>query len=123
MNKTKVNIWGREFELPVHYQLFSDDPIMEYQKKALEDVHYVDYFDAQDAVRDYIMKNYADEVKDQPMDNMFRYVMPKSIYIPKFPDTGRFDIMCDFKFDMEHGIAIEYEHRALRMIGAQDLVL
>jgi len=123
MNKVKVNIWGRDFDLPVNYQVFHGEEITDKQKAARQDVHQVDYFDAQEEIRHYIQKNYAYELGEQSLDNLFRYVMPKSIYIPKYPDTERFAIMCDFKYDMEHGIAIVFEQGRLLMVSAQDWVL
>ena len=123
MNKVRVDIWGRDFDLPVIYQVFPGEEITDKQKAALLDVHRVDYYEAQEEIRNYIHEYFAYELGGQSLDNLFRYVMPKSIYIPKYPDTGRFAIMCDFKYDMEHGIAIVFEQGRLLMASAQDWVL
>lgn len=123
MNKVMVNIWGRDFELPVHYQVYPGEEVTDNQRSALEDVHFVDYYEAQPEIRDYIQRYFSAELNNQSMENLFRFVIPKSIYIPRLPETKRFAIMCDFKFDMEHGIGMEFEEKRFRMAGAQDWIL
>ena len=48
--------------------------------------------------------------------------MPKSISVPK-SKTRKIAIMCNFKYDMEHGLAIVFENEEFVTVGPQDIVL
>lgn len=48
--------------------------------------------------------------------------MPAYFYIP-VSDNDTAVLMCDFRFDPEHGIAVAFNKKGPVSIGAQDLVL
>ena len=37
--------------------------------------------------------------------------------------VSAFALMCNFRFDMEHGIAVIFENGAYKDVGPQDMVL
>ena len=123
MNKANVRIWGREFELSVSYQNYPGEEITENQQTTLATVHSVDYDIAKAGVEGYIRKFFSSELGDENLDNIFRFVMPKSVLIPRTDGSHIFAIMCNFKLDMEHGIAIIFEDERLKAVGPQDLIL
>ena len=49
--------------------------------------------------------------------------MPKSIYVPQVSGHKIVAIMCYYKLDMEHGLAIVFEDNKLKDIGEEDIVL
>ena len=57
------------------------------------------------------------------VDNIFKYVMPKNIYVPRNLKKRVVAIMCNYKFDTEHGIAVVFENEQFKEIGAQDIAL
>lgn len=124
MNKINTEIWGRGFELPVIIKQFKDKEITDIQKEA------VDRFeknlnilnDAKAEVEKYIIDNGLKENGINEVDNIFKYVIPKSISVPKSKKRV-VALMCNFKFDMEHGLAIIFEDEKLKEVGPQDLVL
>lgn len=123
MSKVKVSIWGREFELGVSYQNFPGETITENQRNTLSAVPSVDYDAAKTGVEGYIRKFFSAELGNERLDNIFRFVMPKSVLITRTEGTRVFAIMCNFKLDMEHGIAVIYEDEQLKAVGPQDLIL
>ena len=123
MNKAVVRIWGREFELSVSYQNYPGEEITENQQRTLAAVPSVDYDTAKVGVERYIREFFASELGNDNLDNIFRFVMPKSILISRMKEAHIFAIMCNFKLDMEHGIAIIYEDEKLKSVGPQDLIL
>lgn len=123
MSKVNVRIWDREFELGVSYQNFPGEEITENQKRTLAAVPSVDYDAAKNSVEGYIRKYFADELGDDSLDNIFRFVMPKSVLIPRTEGVRVFAIMCNFKLDMEHGIAVIFENETFKTAGPQDLIL
>lgn len=125
MNKIKLNIWGREFDLDIEYDCYSDEEILQIQKDAIR------YFisestvisDAECDVKKYcIMSNLKDIGLDY-IDNIFKYVIPKYLYVKRDEDKRVVAIMCNYKFDIEHGIAIVFENERLTKIGKQEIIL
>lgn len=124
MSKQSINIWDRSFSLAVCYECYPGEKVLDEQKEALELFLDSDkaIADSRTKVEKYILKNYADDVKASAIENIFRYVMPKSLYVPH--DTHRtVAILCNFKFDAEHGLAVVFEKGKLKEIGAQDIIL
>ena len=100
MSKCKITIWDRAFDLSVVYECYAGEEILESQREA-----------------------FAGQLKDDGIENIFKYVMPKSIFVPHTKKHRIAAIMCNYKFDMEHGIAVVFENGKLKKVGTQDIVL
>lgn len=124
MSKVKTTIWGREFELPVIVKQFKGKDVTEIQEDAVDQLekNMVIFDSAESEVEKYILKNGLKENGISEVDNIFKYVMPKSISVPKAKKRV-VALMCNYKFDMEHGIAVIFEDEKFKKIGPQDLVL
>ena len=68
------------------------------------------------------MKNNSDRINGS-IENIFKYVIPVSIYIERNKKKRVVSLLCNYRFDEEHGIAITYENEKLKNIGPQDDVL
>ena len=123
MNKIKVCIWGRDFELPVVYQNYPGEDITENQQNTCKTIPMVDYNAAKLEVIKYVKKFFTDDNSEDELTNIFRFVMPTSIVVPRADDSRIFAIMCKFKLDMEHGIGIIFENAQFKETGPQDLIL
>lgn len=123
MNKVKVCIWEREFDLNITYQNFPGEEVTNNQIATLKHIPSVDFSEALTYVEQYIMKYNGFEIKESKIDNIFKYVMPKSIVITRDENTRVFAIMCNYKFDMEHGLAVVFENENCKEVGPQDLIL
>lgn len=124
MNKINMTIWGREFELPVMIKQFKGKDITETQKEAADEFESCESVvnAARKDVEQYVLNNGLKDTGATEVDNIFKYVIPKSISIPKAKDRV-VAIMCNYKFDMEHGIAIVFENEKFKNIGPQDIIL
>lgn len=124
MNKVNMNIWGREFELPVMIKQFKGKEITETQKEAIDEFNSCEKLlnSVKGDVEKYVLENGLKATGISEVDNIFKYVIPKSISVPKAKERV-VAIMCNFKFDMEHGVAIIFENEKLKNIGPQDLIL
>ena len=124
MNKINTEIWGREFELPVIVKQFKGKEITDTQKEAVESFeNNLNILNSvKDEVEKYITNNGLKENGIDKVDNIFKYVIPKSISVPK-SNKRVVAVMCNYKFDMEHGLAIIFEDEKLMEIGPQDLIL
>ena len=73
-------------------------------------------------IKHYIERTSDTDVKAEKIDNIFKYVIPKRIFIPR-TDKKIMAILCDYKFDMENGIAVVFENEKFKEIGVQDIIL
>lgn len=123
MNKINMNIWGRQFALEVVYQIFDQNQVSEIQKGALSVFASKDITqEVLEDVKNYVLQRDGMYNGIDYIDNIFKYVMPNSIFIPD-SEERIIAIICDYKFDMEHGIAVVFKNEKLYEIGAQDIIL
>ena len=122
MSKQLLNIWNRDFELDITYEIFSNKPVTEKQKAIVGGLSGVDFSESLEGVIEYIKKYNAWNLGGDQIDNIFKYVIPKRIFITQSEDE-EFAIMCNYKFDMEHGLAIVYKLGKYKETGPQDIIL
>ena len=125
MSKCKINIWERKFELLLMYECYAGEEVLKSQKEAfamLED-NVTELAGSLDQVKKYVKKTGADQLAGDEIENIFKYVMPKSIFVPHNKKRRTVAIMCNYKFDMEHGIAVVFENGQFKKVGPQDIVL
>ncbi len=135
MNKLKISIWNRDFELPITIRTFDGEDISDVQREAVdaleskfivngsspnEKTSIVDY--TKPMLEDYILKDYRKPNNLSEIDNIFKYVIPRSIYIP-YSSKRTIAILCNYKFDAEHGLAIVFEEEQFKKICNQDEVI
>ncbi len=123
MNKIGIKIWSRDFELPIIIETFDEDAteIQNDTVKKLEE--YADIIEASlKHVEEYILANGLRENGIDEVDNIFKYVMPKTFFIPK-SENRVVGLLCNYKFDMEHGLAVVFENEKFKEIGSQDIIL
>jgi len=124
MSKVKLSIWGRSFELGVIYDKCSGEEVLDSQRDAVEAfMEKCPADQAKSKVEAYVMKHAGDKFTQTNVDNIFKYVMPKTIYAPRDSKIGDVALLCNYKFDMEHGLAIIFSKGKLKAIDSQDAVL
>ncbi|GHV00892.1 hypothetical protein FACS189483_11110 [Spirochaetia bacterium] len=126
MSKQKINVWGREFELDIVYDCYTGEEVLATQTDALANFLTKPELvnQSKSAVEKYCIERNADEVGSSVIDNIFKYVMPESLYVQRTKD-GRHvvGLMCNYKYDIEHGIAVVFENEQLKYVDSQDSIL
>lgn len=124
MSKVDKTIWGRKLQLKVIYDCFEDEEIAPSQEKALSsflgDCPEVELSLA--SLKNYCEKHSAGKIKADDIDNVYKYVVPRPIFVMRKP-KGAVALLCDFKFDIEHGIAIVFKDGRLESITTQNAVM
>lgn len=117
-----IIIWNRELDLEVVFDCYAGEEILQLQKDAFESFSSnIDTINAsEEAVKQYCLENNRTAIEDDHIENIFKYVVPQSIFIKR---DGRIAIMCDYRFDMEHGLAVVFNGNTLEEIGTQDIIL
>lgn len=123
MSKQKMCIWNREFEIPVLYECYSGEEILDSQKEAFalfkDNEQEVEL--SLQYVKEYVEKNNDGRLKED-ISNIFKYVMPKSIFVSHRENQHVVSILCNYKFDIEHGIAVVFENEHFKEVVSQDML-
>lgn len=122
MNKASLEFWGRKFSLNIIFECYSGEEILDHQRESLQNFLEKNHISDDDLkkIKKYCKKNNKDEI-DGDIENIFKYVIPEDIYISR--EKGIIAIMCNYKFDLEHGIALIYKKNKLIGIEKQDYIL
>lgn len=122
MNKT-INVWGRDFRLEIIYDVFKGEEVLDEQITALSEFLKKKDILLKDAtpVKEYCLKDRGDEI-GETIENIFKYVIPTSLYIKRETKKRVVALLCNYKFDLEHGLAILFENEKLKEIGEQDII-
>ncbi len=124
---SKIRIWGREFDLDPIYDCYPGETVMPEQLNAAEAFfregeRILD--EALPRVKDYCLARNGREIGEEAIGNIFRYVMPTSVFVKRTgPETRLVALLCEYRFDPEHGLAVVFSDNSFDEIGPQDIIL
>lgn len=128
MNLTKtmdITIWGREFSLPVEYDCYRGEVVTKEQKEALkifisrpEWIH-----SSEMHVKEYCKEDVMKDGKNDKKDNIFSYVKPDYLFVKRDIELPRVALMCKYRYDPEHGLAVVFSSDGNVAVGSQDIIL
>ena len=118
--KTNITIWGRDYELETVMDCYDGEEVIPEQEEALAQLLEAgeELDKAQEAVREYVRAEYP-EFTMKP--NIFTFCVPKSIFV-KHSKARRAAVICHFKPDRDHGLAICFEDGKLGQVGPEDII-
>lgn len=122
MLKQELTIWGRKFNLDVVFDCYAGEQPTDTQKQALQNLvnSNLDFEQVKQNIKTYCL-GYDPTIV---LNNIFKYVVPQAIYLKRTKDTSRVvGIMCAFKLDIEHGLAIVFKDEQFVKIVQQDALL
>ena len=124
IKKVDMNIWGRDFDLKVEFDCYRGEKVTKSQEEALKKiVKNIDLINkSKKMLEKYCEKSVYADNENQKKDNVFSYIKPDYIFV-KREDKPRVAIMCKYKYDMEHGLAIVFEESGNITIELQDEIL
>lgn len=125
MEKMKFDVWGREFELDVVLQHFPGEEVTDIQKQAYDNFisnSQMFFTECFEAIKNYCLREYKDEVGE--FDNIFRYVVPVAVFVKNSVTQRRVvGLLCNFRLDIEHGLAVKFVDERVDEVGSQDIIL
>lgn len=121
----KLIIWDREFTLPIEYDCYKGEKVTKEQKKALKNfVEHKEWIEASKTqVEEYCREQVSEDEDNQKKDNIFSYVKPDYVFIKRDKEDPRVAMMCKYRYDPEHGIAIVYSSDGKATVGIQDIII
>lgn len=121
----KLTIWDREFTLPIEYDCYKGEKITKAQKSAVKTfAGHKDWIDeSKPSVEEFCREQVMEDEENQKKDNIFSYIKPEYLFIKRDAENPRVAMMCKYRYDPEHGLAIVYSADGEVTVGIQDIIL
>ena len=119
-----TKIWGREFSLRVKFRCHSGERVIGSQIKAFEKIMGNPMWieKSRKCVEGFCRQQVYEDDTNHKKDNIFSYIQPDYIFIGR-EDIPNVAIMCNYRYDSEHGLAIVFDHNGNVTVGTQDIIL
>lgn len=120
-----LEIWGREFSLPVDYDCYEGEEITETQIRALKQfITHTEWIEqSKSAVENYCKEQVMSDDENNKKDNIFSYIKPECLFVKRDKDNPRIALMCKYRYDLEHGLAVVFSSDGEVAVGLQDIIL
>ena len=125
IKEINLTIWGREFSLPIIYECYDCETITEEQQKAAESfaAHPERIDSVKHKVEDYCKEKVLDDSENENKDNIFSYVKPERLLVKHDQISPRTALMCKYRYDQEHGLAVVFNTDGSTVVGSQDIII
>lgn len=125
MKNTDIEIWDRKFSLKVEYDCYAGETITKQQTEAFKNFYnHPEWIkNAKTEVMDFCKDQVAKDDDIQNKDNIFGFIKPTGIFVKRDDWYPRVAIMCNYRCDPEHGLAIVFDEYGDVVIGPQDIIL
>lgn len=121
----KISIWGRESSLPIEYDCYEGETVTTEQINAVS--HFSDHTewieDAKNHVEAFCKDQVMEDVENDKKDNIFSYIKPECIFVKRDITHPRIALMCKYRYDLEHGLAVVFSSEGEITVGTQDIIL
>ena len=120
-----MSIWEREYSLPVKFDCYADETVTDEQVEMFStfssNPEWIN--NAKSAVEEYCFDSVKEDNTNNQKENIFSYIKPDYIYVVNDSVCPRVALMCNYRYDPEHGLAIVFDSQGQVTIGLQDIVL
>lgn len=120
-----IEIWGRVFSLDVEYNCYAGEEITSEQIETVE--RFCNNLSWLNKAKKYVVEYCKTDVdsddENKKKDNIFSYVKPEAIFVKRDDPKTRIALMCKYRYDPEHGIAIVFDRNGNITVGAQDIII
>ena len=123
IDKLNITIWEREFELPVEYDCYSGEEVTKEQIEAISKISNDPKIiaEARPMLESYCKDAVMQDNQNQKKDNVFSYIKPEYWFVRRTKDGIRVSLLCKYRYEGEHGIAIVFAPDGKISIGPQDI--
>lgn len=124
IDNLSISIWGRDFELPVNYNCYEGEKVTKEQILLLEEfIAHPEWIDhAKVIVENYCRQEVLEDDENQKKDNIFSYIKPTSVFV-KHVKKPRMALICKYRYDEEHGLAVIFDKVGNITVGSEDIIL
>ena len=124
IKELNILIWDREFLLPIDFDCDEDEEVLDKQIRMLDSFkEHPEWLEkAKNQIEEYCKSKRLEDV-DNKKDSIFSYVKPDYIYIKRNGEVPRIALMCKYRYDLEHGLAVVFSAHGDVSVGIQDIIL
>lgn len=121
----EVSIWGRSFTLPVEYDCYEGEEVTKSQIQALKRFksHTEWIAQSKSIVEEYCREQVMSDDKNAKKDNIFSYIKPECLFVKRDKENPRIAMMCKYRYDLEHGLAVVFSSDGEVTVGMHDIIL
>lgn len=121
----EVIIWGRSFTLPVEYDCYEGEEVTKSQIQAFKQfkAHLNWIEQSKSIVEDFCREQVTSDEDNTKKDNIFSYIKPECLFVKRDKVNPRIAMMCKYRYDLEHGLAVVFSHEGKITVGIQDIIL
>lgn len=125
IDEINAMIWRREFSLPVEYDCYEGEEVTKAQIRALKNFQaHTEWIEqSKSIVEDYCREQVMSDDENAEKDNIFSYIKPECIFVKRDKDNPRIALMCKYRYDLEHGLAVVFSSDGEVTVGIQDIIL
>jgi len=116
-----MSIWKRDFTLPVEYDCYEGETVTKEQSGALETFisHPEWVTKAKKMVEKYCKEDVFLDDANQKKDNIFSYIKPNYYFVTR-DKSPLVVLLCKYRYDPEHGLAIIFSSDGSITVGMPD---
>lgn len=125
IDTVQFNIWGRSFNIPIEYDCYEGEVVTPEQLDALRSfLSHTEWLDkAKSYVASFCRNDVMEDKENEKKDNIFSYIKPKYLFVKRDPNKPRVVVLCNYRYDPEHGLAIVFSYDGTITVGSQDMIL
>ena len=125
IDRVELTIWGRQFSLMIDYCCHKDEVPTKKQEKAVKRlISHPEWIEkSKNALELYCKNDVLEDTENENKENVFSYVKPHYILVKRIDNQPKIGLMCNYKYDLEHGIAIVFSSTGKATIVSQDEIL
>ena len=120
-----IIIWGRKFILPVEYDCYEGEEVTKEQLQAFRKfkshTEWIEH--SKIIVEDYCREQIMSDEENAQKDNIFSYIKPECLFVKRDKKNPRIAMMCKYRYDLEHGLAVVFTFDGEVAVGMQDMIL
>lgn len=121
----QVLLWGRLFSIPIEFDCYEGDRVTKEQINTLERL--ITNQNWLEKSKDYIEKYCKNDVMEDndnhKKDNIFSYIKPEYLLVKRDKENQKIALMCKYRYDLEHGLAVVFSPNGEVTVGIQDIIL
>lgn len=121
----ETTIWGRKFTLPVEYDCYEGEEVTKAQIQALKNFRsHTEWIEkSRSIVEKYCREQVMSDDENAKKDNIFSYIKPECLFVKRDKENPRIAMMCKYRYDLEHGLAVVFSSDGEVTVGMLDIIL
>lgn len=121
----ELSIWGRSFTLPVEYDCYEGEEVTRAQNQALKRLKsHTEWIEqSKSIVEEYCREQVMNDDENAKKDNIFSYIKPECLFVKRDKENPRIAMICKYRYDLEHGLAVVFSSDGEVTVGMQDIIL